>query len=183
MGDAPGEAIRDLCRAIVKWSQGHRLEIPESMTRYLATEEFAVTNRPKYLKRSRNLLCTQQGSCRNLMDSIERLLDSGLVTESDIGNSYITWASSMPKYKFGMCNQMFRVIVINPVLDSDSVPDEVIDFVVYHEILHLRQDRSKKRRPHNAQFRSWEHAYPNYLGIEKYLREIHSMPSLSDDSL
>ncbi len=117
------------------------------------------------------------------MDSVERLLECGLITETDISNSYISWASSMAKYKFGLCNQTFRVISINPVLDSDDVPDTVVDYVVYHEILHLRQDRSKNSRPHNAKFRSWEHLYPDYEAAQAFLRNIYSMGSLNEDSL
>ena len=181
--DAPDQVLRDLCSAIAGWSRGKRFVLPESFTRYVMTDDFVVRNRPKYIQRSRSITCTQQGRCRDLMDSIERLLDSGLVLPSDIENSYISWASNMARYRFGQCNQMFRVISINPILDSEDVPDHVVDFVVYHEILHLRQDRSKRRRPHNAQFRGWEHQYPGYEKAERFLRNIYSMESLGEDSL
>ena len=123
---------------------------------------------------------TQQGRSRNLIDSVERLMESDLVVDSDITNSYFTWAEHMAKYRFGQCNQTFRVVSINPVLDDERVPEWILDYVIYHEILHLRQDMSKKHRPHNAQFKSWEHRFPEYDKAEQYLRNIYS--TLSDSN-
>ena len=173
--EAPDKVLNDTCKAIVNWSQGRKFVPPQSLGEYVRSEAFIVASRPKYLSRSRSFLMSQQGTCKNLMDSIERLLESGLVFEDDIRNSYITWTEHMAKHKFGQCNQMFRVISVNPILDDDRVPDSVLDFVIYHEILHLRQDTSKIRRPHNAQFRAWEHMFPDHLEAEDYLRNIYSI--------
>ena len=107
-------------------------------------------------------------------------MESDLVVDSDITNSYFTWAEHMAKYRFGQCNQTFRVVSINPVLDDERVPEWILDYVIYHEILHLRQDMSKKHRPHNAQFKSWEHRFPEYDKAEQYLRNIYS--TLSDSN-
>lgn len=172
--EAPDAVIRDTCRSIVKWSNGYKYAAPKSLGEYIRSPEFIVGNRPTYLKRSRSFSMTQQGKEKNLIDSVERLMDAGLVGESDIENSYYTWANHMAKYRFGQCNQTFRVVSVNPILDDQRVPDQILDYVIYHETLHLRQDTSKNRRPHNAQFRSWEHMFPDYDEAEKYLRGIYS---------
>lgn len=173
--NAPLSVLNDECAAIVKWSMGKRYVQPPSLTEYLRTSDFIVNSRPTYLKRCRSLIMTQQGRCKNLIDSVERLMESGLVFDEDIRNSYYTWADHMAKYKFGQCNQTFRVVSVNPILDDDRVPDEVVDYVIYHETLHLRQDMSKTRRPHNAQFRTWEHMFPDHEGMENYLKNIYSV--------
>lgn len=174
LSEAPPGVLNDECAAIVRWSMGRRYVQPPSLTEYLRTPGFIVSRRPDYLRRCRSLTMTQQGRCKNLIDSVERLMESGLVSDGDIRNSYYSWACHMARYKFGQCNQTFRVVSVNPILDDDRVPDEVIDYVVYHETLHLRQDISKARRPHNAQFRTWEHMFPGYDGIEDYLKNIYS---------
>ena len=171
--DAPDKVINDTCKAIIKWSSGRKYVAPDSLMDYISSDDFIVRSRPVYLDRSRSFRRDQQGAHKNLLDSIERLMESGLVLESDIQNSYITWAEHMAKYRFGQCNQMFRVISVNPDLDSDSVPDTVVDYVVYHEILHLRQGVMRGHRPHNAKFRGWEHSYPDYERIENYLRNFY----------
>ena len=172
--DASDNVLNDTCKSIVRWSMGYRYEQPESLGAYVRSSDFIVASRPKYLSRSRSLSMTQQGRFKNLIDSVERLMHEDLVFDDDIRNSYFTWATHMAKYRFGQCNQTFRVVSVNPVLDSDQVPDRILDYVIYHEILHLRQDMSKKHRPHNAQFRSWEHMFPDYDKAEQYLRNIYS---------
>ena len=178
--NASDKVLSDTCKAIVGWSMGKKYISPESLSTYVRSEDFIVKNRPTYLKRSRTFLMTQQGRSRNLIDSVERLMESDLVVDSDITNSYFTWAEHMAKYRFGQCNQTFRVVSINPVLDDERVPEWILDYVIYHEILHLRQDMSKKHRPHNAQFKSWEHRFPEYDKAEQYLRNIYS--NLSDSN-
>ena len=170
---APDEVLNDECKAIVAWSMGKRYVQPPSLSSYLVSEDFIVKSRPIYLDRCRTFSMSQFGRSKSLLDSVERLMDAGLVESSDIQNSYLTWATHMARYRFGQCNQTFRVISINPDLDSDDVPDAVVDYVVYHEILHLRQDPTKKRRPHNAQFRGWEHLYPDYQAWDGYLSRFY----------
>ena len=172
--DASDKVLSDTCKSIVQWSMGKKYTTPESLSEYVRSEDFIVKNRPMYLKRSRSFSMTQQGNNKNLIDSVERLMSSDLVFDTDISNSFFTWADHMAKYRFGQCNQTFRVVSINPILDEEAVPDWILDYVIYHEILHLRQDMSKKHRPHNAQFRSWEHMFPEYDKAEQYLRNIYS---------
>lgn len=176
LAEAPLSVLNDECEAIVKWSMGKKYVQPASLSEYLVSSDFIVKNRPLYLRRCRTVSMTQQGSSKNLIDSVERLMAMDLVFDTDISNSYFTWATHMAKYKFGQCNQTFRVVSINPDLDADYVPDKVVDYVVYHEILHLRQDTSKNHRPHNAQFRSWEHMFPDYAAMEDYLRKFYTVP-------
>ena len=54
-------------------------------------------------------------------------------------------------------------IKINLVLNSSSVPREVVKYVIYHELLH------KNNRTHNAAFREKEHLYPNWTEHERFL--------------
>lgn len=172
--EAPDGILRDCCKSIVQWSLGKRYVAPQSLKDYIHSDDFIVGSRPIYLDRCRSLTMSQQGRCKNLIDSVERLMDEGLVFDTDIGNSYFSWATHMAKYRFGQCNQNFRVVSVNPILDSDDVPDYIVDFVVYHEILHLRQDMTKAHRPHNAQFRSWERMFPQYDEAEEYLKNFYS---------
>lgn len=54
-------------------------------------------------------------------------------------------------------------IKINLVLNSSSVPREVVKYVIYHELLH------KNNRTHNSAFREKEHLYPNWTEHERFL--------------
>lgn len=55
------------------------------------------------------------------------------------------------------------LIRINCLLNSESVPENVIKYVIYHELLH------KNNHWHDSAFRFEEHKYPDYIECEKFL--------------
>ncbi len=54
-------------------------------------------------------------------------------------------------------------IKINLVLNSSSVKEEVVKYIIYHELLH------RDNRTHNAAFREKEHLYPDWIAHERFL--------------
>ncbi len=134
-----------------------------------------MDHRPAYISRSRNLTRTANGEVAYLYDSVQRLMDSSLLSESDIENSYISWTRRDSVRRVGFCSTMFRVVGISSRLDSDDIPDHVRDYVVYHECLHLRQGYRPSHRVHDAEFRSWERSYPGWRESETVLRKLGSM--------
>ena len=151
---------------------GQRCQEPPSYLDHIRSDRYIVDNRPTYIRRSRNLLRSACGEVAYLHDSVQRLLDSGLLTESDISNSYMSWTRRDNVRRVGFCSTMFRVVGISSRLDSDDVPDFVRDYVIYHECLHLRQGYRPSRRVHDAQFRSWERLFPQWREAESVLRRL-----------
>jgi predicted metal-dependent hydrolase len=74
--------------------------------------------------------------------------------------------------KMGFCSPMMRVVGISCVLDDVSVPEFVLDYVVYHESLHLVQGYIPGQRAHSREFREKEKMYPRYEEAEKCLRTL-----------
>jgi predicted metal-dependent hydrolase len=85
----------------------------------------------------------------------------------------MSWTVRDTTRRLGFCSTMFRVVGISSVLDSPEVDDDMRDYVVYHECLHLRQRYSGNSRHHDSRFRSWERAYPEWKGIEARLGRLH----------
>ena len=84
----------------------------------------------------------------------------GLISEADYRNSSYTWIKNKTTTFWGRCNLIFRVVSINPMLDDQRIPDTVLDRVVYHETLHLRQSTMGVWRGHDKQFIEWENRFP-----------------------
>lgn len=64
-----------------------------------------------------------------------------------------------------------QTIRVNPVMDTPRVPDFVIDWVVYHELLHHVlpvENSGGRKRYHTARFRTLERAFPLYLEARKW---------------
>ena len=173
---APEEVLSDFIGAVADYVMGRKPSLGDAYRKYMASDGFILGKRPIYLKRSRNITCTDTGRYRNIYDSVQRLLDRGLLTADDLDNAYFTWTSKPNYTRLGHCQQIFRVVVISSVFDDPAVPESVFDFVVYHECLHLRQGyRPFNRHPHDAEFRRQEKLFPRYAETEAWLKKIPAM--------
>ncbi len=161
--------IDDVVRYAQSGGSGPR---PQLLVMYSATDEFILAKRPLFLERCKRFKLASDGEYRDLSDSVQRLLDSGLLTEDDLQNTYITWSKRRAVRTLGVCYALYRVISISPALDSPDVPLECLDFVVYHEFLHLRVGVKIGGRNHNQAFRSMERMYPDYDRVVSELRKI-----------
>jgi predicted metal-dependent hydrolase len=84
--------------------------------------------------------------------------------------SLVTWGKKSSRYAvrkrtLGSYQQKTNTIRINPILDRKKVPRYVIEFVVYHEMLHAVIDtvvKNGRRSIHSKEFNNREHEYRNY---------------------
>ena len=67
-----------------------------------------------------------------------------------------------------------RTVRVSPVLDSSRVPSYVLDWIVYHELLHhvLPAERAgARRRYHTRSFRALERAFERYEEAKRWEEE------------
>ena len=174
--DAPEHVLFDLGRNIALRSKTRkRLDYPASVVNHVTSEEFVLEKRPIYLSRSRIITNRVSGSHHDLSDSLQRLYDQGLICDADIDNSYLSWARNPTYNRLGFCNTMFRVIGISPIMDHPDVPGYVIDFVLYHECLHLRHGWVQGNRVHTKEFRRLERLHPMWREAEAFFPRFRDM--------
>lgn len=142
----------------------------ERMKEWFQSNEFLDTNRPVYLRRSRNLAYRSEGRHYELQDSFERLQDQGLVP--DLPNTYLTWTRNPNKARLGYCSILMRVIAISSALDTDRVPEYVTEYVLYHELLHLRGGLKSLGRYHDKAFKDMEKIHPRHREAEDWLKRV-----------
>ncbi|MDO5861313.1 MAG: hypothetical protein Q4Q58_00675 [Thermoplasmata archaeon] len=169
---APDEVLADFGEMVVRRALRLKWEEPQSFLDFVRSDYFVVSRRPVFIRRSRNLMRTDRGEHRFLPDSVDRLMYAGLLTADDITNSWFSWTRRDNLRRLGFCGTMFRVVGVSSVLDSPDIPDEMVDFVVYHECLHLRQGYRPSSRVHDSQFRAWERRFPDSRAVEERLREL-----------
>ncbi|HMD33075.1 MAG TPA: hypothetical protein VKG84_14265 [Candidatus Acidoferrales bacterium] len=88
-------------------------------------------------RRGRRKHTGPQGRAHNLAGIFERINGeyfSGGLPATDLGWSTQTWKRQLGVFDSGM-----RHIVINRWLDRPAVPEHVVAYVVYHEMLHLER--------------------------------------------
>jgi hypothetical protein len=85
-------------------------------------------------------------------------------------SALITWGKRSPRYgvkirTLGSYQKKTRIIRINPILDRKKFPRYVVEFIVYHEMLHAVIDpvmKNGRRVIHSKEFRIRERDYSNY---------------------
>lgn len=172
ISDSPDDVLYDFLDTLISRMTGRKKGYGPEYLEWVSSDGFVLSKRPIYLERSRNISMSTSGVHRDIGGSLDRLLESGLLTDSDIDNSYFTWTIGPGFTKVGSCNAMFRVVTISSSLDSPDVPEKVLDFVTYHESLHLGRGYRPNRRAHDLTFRESEHRFPGWEECEKHLMKM-----------
>lgn len=174
--DAPDDVLRDFVGTAVARAYGVERPFGRLYADYLRSDEFILKKRPVYLVRSRNVTYDTRGSVRDLADSVQRLLDAGLLEESDIDNTFFTWTQRPNYTRLGYCSQLMRVVAISSVMDAERVSEHALDYVVFHECMHLRAGYVPfNRHPHDASFHESMRAFPDAESAEAEIRGIPDM--------
>ena len=65
-----------------------------------------------------------------------------------------------------------KVIAISSVFDNTDVPEFVLDYVVYHEFIHLTTGRTPFGKKHGPDFKHEERKYPELKEAEAWLKRL-----------
>lgn len=109
-----------------------------------------------------------QISAEPLEEDIEELLTEVIAEQSDNFQAdfirpEIYWTDSPVGSYFGIYYHEKNLIFINALLNSASIPKEVVKFVIYHECLH------QEFKGHPKAFREKERRYPEFQKHENFL--------------
>jgi hypothetical protein len=122
------------------------------------------------LRRGRKRIGSAEGkhhSLGDIYDDVNRRFFNGQVEISRIG-----WGERRSWRRLGHYDPDHNTITISPVLDSQRVPGYVVDFIVYHELLHslFGDPASGAARPHHPrEFREAERSHPDYPAAKRFL--------------
>lgn len=87
----------------------------------------------------------------------------------------IGWSPKASRTILGRYDPSHGTITISRLLDAANVPAEVVEYLVFHEMLHIRfpQKRSGDRRVvHSREFREAEKRFPHYLQARDRLKGL-----------
>ena len=87
----------------------------------------------------------------------------------------MTWSSNHSRYSLGHYDPAHNTIVISRIFDRAQVPQYAVEYLVYHEMLHLRHPvklRGSRRCIHPAAFQEEEKLFPHLSEAKKYLKQL-----------
>ena len=85
------------------------------------------------------------------------------------------WSPQRSRTLLGHYDSAHRTITISRVLDSPQVPRYLVEYLVFHEMLHIRYpvERDGHRRVvHSRQFREAEKKFPHYERVRHRLHQL-----------
>lgn len=85
------------------------------------------------------------------------------------------WSRRAWRTQLGCFDPALDQIVINRELDRQNVPEYVVAYVLYHEMLHLKHPMKFarcRRRSHSPQFRREEKKFADYQRAMKFLERL-----------
>jgi hypothetical protein len=86
----------------------------------------------------------------------------------------IGWGLRKGWRRLGHYDPVHHTITLSPALDSPKVPEFVVRYIVYHEMLHAIFEGTSShpsRRHHPPEFHRAERAYPDFARAKKFLKE------------
>ncbi len=152
--------------------RGRRERYSEKLRSWLRSPQFIEVNRPTYLDRSRNLSLSPAGEAHDLNEIRTSLKDRGLINDSS--DAFISWTIKDNRHRVGYCSVLMKVIAVSSVLDSESVPRYVPEYVLYHELLHLETSEGCLTAGHGRAFRARERLYLEWREAEEWLKRLSS---------
>jgi hypothetical protein len=85
----------------------------------------------------------------------------------------MTWSSESARNRLGHYDPAHNSIVVSRVFDHPRVPRYAVEYIVYHEMLHLKHPitlRGSRRCVHSAEFKAEESRFPRLDEALRFLR-------------
>ena len=134
--DAPESVMESLSRTIyTKIRDTEETFYPPDVCEWITSKEFRKAKQPMYISRCRGLSLSTQGEFRDLNDSYGRLVDQGLVAYDP--EIYLGWGPRTSSRFAGASSVLMKVVNMSHALDSENVPEEVLDYCMYAHLSHI----------------------------------------------
>jgi hypothetical protein len=173
--NAPAPVIEALAYILI--SKLYRKPVPTTFSHryrlYLNRRDIRQAVHKVRQERGRKEMTTPQGRFYNLEEIFEDLnfrFFHGLMARPEIG-----WSMRSSRTNLGHYDPSHHAIILSRILDSAAVPRAAVEYVMFHEMLHLRfpvEHWGARRCVHTAEFKQAEKAFPNLKEAKQFLKKI-----------
>ena len=122
--------------------------------------------------RGRKIITTASGENYDLEEIFARL--NLIYFQNKIDKPILTWSARKTFHILGHYDSTHETIVISKSLDNKKVPQFVVEFVVFHEMLHIFHptvERNGRRYNHTPQFRMDEKKFIDFEKAESWIEK------------
>lgn len=123
--------------------------------------------------RGRKFVSGPQGDFYNLAEVFEKLNQEFF--DGLLGCPQLGWSRRPSRGMLGHFDPAHNAIIISRIFDRADVPELALNYVMFHEMLHLQHpvDHSRaRRRVHTREFREAEKKFPHRLEAKEIIKRL-----------
>jgi hypothetical protein len=123
--------------------------------------------------RGRKFISGPQGERYNLDEVFERLNREHF--DGLMGRPQLGWSRGASRSMLGHFDPSHNAIIISRILDRPAAPPLALDYVMFHEMLHLQHPvdhNGARRRVHTREFREAEKKFPRLKEAKDLLKRL-----------
>ncbi len=124
-------------------------------------------------KRGRKIISSARGQVYDLNRMFDRL--NRRYFDGKLPKPTLTWSQRRTRRILGHHDGVHDTIVISKTLDSRDVPEWFVEYILYHEMLHIKHPAriiNGRRYYHTKAFRAEEERFPYYEKAQEWLDRI-----------
>lgn len=170
--DAPPEVQRAL--AFVLTAKLFRKKVPPSAAKlyrsFIKSQEVQTKARESKRARGRKIITSAQGEAYDLEEIFRRV--NAVYFRGAIPKPVLSWSASRTFRTLGHHDAAHDTIVVSKSLDDRNVPLYVVEYIVFHEMLHIFHPttvRGGRHYNHTPQFRRDEKKFAYYEQAENWI--------------
>jgi len=141
--------------------------------RHVSSE--AVSKQAEHIRqtRGRKRILTHVGHHYNLDEIFESL--NARFFHGLLGRPTLTWSAHHARRMLGHYDAAHNTIVVSRVFDRPDTPRCAIEYLLYHEMLHLKHPvcvKAGRRCVHSREFQAEERLFPELAAAKAYLKQL-----------
>lgn len=172
--DAPSQILKALLKLLA--AKLHRTppdsELEKEYRAYITRRDCRLKARRTRRDRGRKQVDPPAGKVYDLSALFERLNEEFF--QNGLHVEIIGWSRKSSRTILGAYDAAFRSISLNRRLDNPLVPEHVVRYVLYHEMLHIHFGDAycgNRRSVHHRRFREAEQAFPDYRRAVRFIEK------------
>jgi predicted metal-dependent hydrolase len=141
--------------------------------KYVASHEIVRKTHLVRQMRGRKRLRPARGHFYDL-DEVFEMLNSRFF-HGLLARPRMSWSQTKTRRILGHYDPAHNAIIISRIFDHPAVPIFVLEYIVYHEMLHLKHPvrlRGSRRCVHSAEFQAEERLFPQVAEANAFLRRL-----------
>ena len=173
--NSPPEVLRSLAFILVARLLGKRVpKLHDRIYReYSLTPDVLRSSDIARRRRGRKMISSAQGEVYDLEKLFSRL--NRRYFGNELAKPALTWSQRRTRSILGHHDRVYDSITISKTLDSDDVPEWFVEYILYHEMLHIKHPArliNGRRYYHTSGFRIDERRFPYYQEAQQWLERV-----------